>query len=268
MLHGTLVEGGGRGMVVVAGATAVPHRYYAPFAAWMAAEHGVDVLCFDYRGVGASRVDTLRGFRAGYRDWASDLACAVDWAADRGPTVVVGHSFGGHAFGMTPAHARTQGMYTYGSGSGWHGWMTRAEGAKVWALWNLVLPPLVAWHGYLPFSRLGMGEDLPRGVYADWRRWCRHPNYFFDDPEAEFVDEFARVEVPVVGVNSLDDDWASPRSAEALLRHYPKAERVVVDPAEVGLRGIGHIAYFRPTHRVLWEGAGRFVRDRLEAVAA
>jgi hypothetical protein len=40
-------------------------------------------------------------------------------------------------------------------------------------------PLLASWRGYLPSSLLGMGEDLPLGVYRDRRRWRAFPHYLF-----------------------------------------------------------------------------------------
>jgi predicted alpha/beta hydrolase len=264
-LGATLHRGGDRGFVVIGGATAVPHAYYAPLAAWLASTCGVDVLSFDYQGIGASSSSDLRRCPADYRSWAVDFGEAVAWAADRGPTVVVGHSFGGHAFGMTPVHARTRGLYTFATGAGWHGHMTAAESWRVRLLWNVVGPVLVAGYGYLPFTLLNMGEDLPRGVYADWKRWCRRAHYFFDDHDAEFTDEFARVRVPVVGVNSTDDAWAPPASARAFLQHYPTAELKTVTPADAGQRRIGHMRYVRPQCQTLWADLASFVDRQLAA---
>jgi predicted alpha/beta hydrolase len=133
-LGATLFHGGDRGWVVVGGATGVPQVYYRHLAEWLAETQRLNVLTFDYRGIGASKPTSLRGFAADLRTWASDLRAAVDYAADRGPTAVVGHSFGGHAFGMTEGHRRTVGLYTFGSGSGWSGWMPTAEQWRVWSL--------------------------------------------------------------------------------------------------------------------------------------
>lgn len=264
-LGATLVEGGGEGWVVIGGATGVPHRYYEALSEWLAEERGVNVLSFDYRGIGESSPASLKGFKATYRDWASDLEVAIEYAAARGPTVVVGHSFGGHAFGMTNAHARTEGLYTFATGAGWSGYMTSGEAARVWALWNVVLPPLVSWRGYAPFRLLGMGEDLPKGVYQDWRRWCGSPLYFFDDPDADFSERFAQVKVPVVGVNSVDDAWAPPASARAFLSHYPNVTCVTVKPFDVGAQSIGHLAYVRPACRSLWRELGVWIEERLSS---
>ncbi len=263
VLDATLYPGQGRGQVVLAGATATPQAFYRRFAEWLSDAAGVDVITFDYRGVGRSRHGSLKGLDLGYREWAADLALAIGAASARGPVAVVGHSFGGHAFGMTSAHADTLGLYTFGTGTGWSGFMAPEEARRVWLMWNLLAPPLVASHGYLPFSKLGMGEDLPRGVYRDWKRWCRGRDYFFDDDQAEFTEEFDRVNVPVVGVASTDDAWAPPSSLAAFMSHYPRATLRTVRPALLGLEAVGHMGYFRPEAQELWADVARWVESLL-----
>ena len=253
--------------VVIGGATAVPHSYYRPISEWLAERLGANVLSFDYRDVGASRGGApLRESEADYRDWAADLEAAIDWAAERGRVVTMGHSFGGHAFGMTSAHERTLGLYTFATGAGWAGHMPALEGLKVRFMWNVLGPVFVGVKGYLPFSALNMGEDLPRGVYADWRKWCSYPNYFFDDVEADFDVRFARVEVPVVGVNSVDDAWANPTSASAFLSHYPNHTLVETGPREIGVGSIGHMSYVRPKCEALWAPLADFFEERFASV--
>lgn len=263
MVGARLLAGGDRGWVVVGGATATPQRYYRPLARWLAETHHVNVVTFDYRGIGASKAVPLRDETSDYRDWADDLALAVAHAARQGPAVVVGHSFGGMAFGMTDAHEATRGLYTFGTGAGWHGYMPWGEAIRVWTLWNVLGPPLVAWRGYLPMSAVGLGEDIPLGVYRDWKRWCRWPRFFFDDPEADFGERFARVRVPVVGVNSVDDPWAPPESGRAFLSHYPTAELVAPRPPDLGLPAIGHMGYVRRSRAALWRALGSWLEERL-----
>ena len=50
------------------GAPAVPRRFYARFAAYLA-ERGHPVLTFDYRGIGGSRRGSLKGSHVRMRDW-------------------------------------------------------------------------------------------------------------------------------------------------------------------------------------------------------
>ncbi|MDZ4334339.1 MAG: alpha/beta fold hydrolase, partial [Pseudomonas sp.] len=109
--------------LVIAGATGVPQGFYRRFAEY-AAQRGYSTLTLDYRGIGQSKPASLRGFAMDYLDWAHlDLAAAVDQHRHpQRPLYMVGHSFGGHAFGLLPNHDQVQGFYTYGTGAGWHGW--------------------------------------------------------------------------------------------------------------------------------------------------
>ncbi|QRN99361.1 hypothetical protein JRI60_10220 [Archangium violaceum] len=149
----------------------------------------------DYRGIGQSRHGSLAGFEASFLDWARlDLAVAVDAMRDDAtPLFLVGHSFGGHSFGLLPNPERVARFYVFAAGAGWHGWMKPLERIRVQLLWQVVLPQLVRWKGYLPWSLLGMGEDLPLGVFRQWKHWCQYPNYLLDDPTAsELRAQYAR----------------------------------------------------------------------------
>lgn len=165
-----------KGRLVVAGATAVPQGFYRRFAQF-AGTRGFETLTFDYRGIGQSRPPSLHGLRTDFLDWARlDLAAAVDTMADGAvPLYVVGHSYGGHAFGLLPNHRKVAGFCVFGTGAGWHGYMPLGERLRVLAMWNAVLPVLTWWKGYCPWKMLGLGEDLPVGVYRQWRHWCRFP---------------------------------------------------------------------------------------------
>jgi predicted alpha/beta hydrolase len=251
--------GAARGHVVVAGATGVPQRFYRRFAEHAAAQ-GFSVLTLDYRGIGLSRPASLRGFEMDYLDWARlDLAAAVDAVPEDGlPLFMVGHSYGGHAFGLLPNHARVRRFATFATGAGWHGWMPPAERLRVLAMWRVVGPLLTRWKGYLPWSLLGMGEDLPLPVYRQWRRWCGFPRYFFDDPALRgqgLAERFAAVRTPILALNALDDHWAPPVSRDAFMAAYCNAEyrRIDLHPRSLGLKSIGHMGYFRPAAQPLWD---------------
>lgn len=243
--------------LIIAGATGVPQRFYHRFARFAAAQ-GIAVWTLDYRGVGASRPASLRGFRMHYLDWARlDLAALLDHVARQGdgPLWMVGHSFGGHAIGLLPGHERIQRVVTFATGAGWHGWMPPLERLRVQFLWRVVGPALVGGAGYLAWSRLGLGEDLPRDLFHQWRRWCQWPRYFFEDPELPgLAEQFAMVRMPIRAVNAIDDRWAPPASRDAFMAHYCNApvESVALDPRALGLRAIGHMGYFRPQTTVLW----------------
>ena len=253
-----------RARIIVAGATGVPQTFYQAFAQF-AASQGYETLTLDYRGIGLSKPKTLRGFKMNYLDWANlDLASAVEFMhSESTPLYMVGHSFGGHAFGLLPNHHKVAKFYTFATGAGWHGWMPKSEQIKVLLMWKFIGPLLVSWKGYLAWSKLGMGEDLPKGVFRDWKHWCQFPHYFFDDPAMPAVkDKFGSVKTPIMAANAIDDLWAMPRSRDAFMSGYPKGtwQGVDINPADFGLKNIGHMGYFRRQALPLW----RNVLDWLE----
>jgi predicted alpha/beta hydrolase len=269
-LYGALESSKHTRLVLMAGATGVPQGFYRRFAEFLAAR-GHAVLTLDYRGIGRSKHGSLRGFQADYLDWAGkDLSAVLSWAVERARTFVVGHSFGGHAFGLLPDANATAGLWTFGTGAGWHGHMPLREQPKVLAMWNLLGPAATGVFGYLPSRYFGLGEDLPLGVYRQWKRWCRYPRYFFDDAQAPVRAPFDAVTVPVRGTNSLDDAWAPPASARAFLEGYRNAKLSLEElaPRALGLRGIGHMGYFRPPAGAqLWPRVADWVEGRADLAA-
>ncbi|WP_373874511.1 hypothetical protein [Pseudomonas tohonis] len=107
----------------------------------------------------------------------------------------------------------------------------------------------------MAWSLLGMGDDLPLGVYRDWKRWCRQPHYYFDDPGmAHVAGLYASVRTPCVFATSVDDPWAPPRSRDAFVKGYSNAPltRRDLHPPQGG-EPIGHMGYFRAGSEPLWD---------------
>ena len=258
-LIGTLYtpEHGIKANIVLASATGVPQAFYRRFAEY-ATQFGYQVLTFDYRGVAQSAPKRLKGFKMSYLDWGTlDLAAAIDFLAqDPIPLFMVGHSYGGQALGLAPNHAKVTAMYCFGTGAGWHGYMPFKEKMKVQVIWNIIFPPMVAVTGYLPWSKLNMGADLPIGVYQQWRKWCKNPTYFFADPEQHaLIAQYAQVKTPIYAVSALDDDWALPNSRHAFMQHYRQApmQFINISASDYGLKEIGHIGYFRKGSEKIWD---------------
>lgn len=247
-----------QGNLIMAGATGVQQRFYRRFAEH-ASQQGFNVLTLDYRGIGESRPKSLKGFEMSYLDWGfRDLAAAVEFMDDgRTPLFWVGHSFGGHALGLLPNHHKIAAAYCFGTGAGWAGWMPKLEALKVRLLWSCILPLIVAHKGYMAWSLLGMGDDLPLGVYKDWRRWCAHPHYFFDDPTmAPVARLYAEVRMPCIFANAVDDLWAPPVSRDAFIQGYRNAELSARDLyPETKRQPIGHMGYFRASAMDTWNEA-------------
>lgn len=272
VLSGTFYPAADAGaIIIIASATGVPQRFYRRFAEY-AASAGFAVVTFDYRGIGHSAPASLKGFQMDYRDWARlDLQAVVQRMSQHGlPLCLLGHSYGGHALGLLDNHQLLSAAYFFGLGAGWHGWMPAAERLKVLFMWHLVAPVLTRAQGYLGWSVLGMGEDLPLGVYQQWKRWCSFRHYFFDDNTyPELKQQFAAVNTPIKAVSASDDKWAPPRSRDAFIQHYSGSAFICQDvsPAESGCRQLGHMGYFRADAQSLWPDVLAYFRQHIQSAS-
>lgn len=246
-------------------AMGVPRRFYARFCRHLASR-GHRVLSLDYRGVGGSAPERLRGFEATLTDWARlDVAGLIDHALDeREPErlVVAGHSVAGQILGLVPNEDRIDSALTVASVKGhWRMWEGR-RATWLWLLSRVLVPTATGILGYLPSRWIGLGgEDLPAGVAAEWCRWIRHPDYVVDEQGRHPAEAFGAYEGDLLAI-SLEDDWYAPAAAvEALLEMYPNArtEHRVISPAEAGVDEIGHFGFFRPECRSLWDEAARWL---------
>jgi predicted alpha/beta hydrolase len=263
---GATLYGSGSRAVLVMSATGVPQSYYAKFAGYLA-ERGFTVLTFDYRGIGRSLPDELRGdvrkVGARMRDWALLDAAAAFRFLPQSKLLVVGHSFGGQAIGLLPEPERIAAALVVGSQSGyWRHWPALGR-AWMWPATHVGLPAVTKLLGYFPASRLGFGEDLPAGVAIEWASWCRHPRYLVGALGVDAA--YARLRSPLRAYAISDDSFAPLRAVDALGALYPNSqwETRKVAPRELGVKSIGHFGFFRERFRdSLWRETADWLESR------
>lgn len=255
-LRGTLFapREGAASVAVVNSATAVPRRYYKHFATALA-RRGIAAVTYDYRGIGDSRPRDLRGFRASVRDWGlHDMPGVIDsvrreLSPDR--VFLVGHSVGGQVAGLIDNPENVDAMVTFSSQSGYWALQGGEQKAVVFLHVHVTLPVLASTFGYMPWSRFGSAEDLPKDAALEWARWCRSPRYLLDDATLP-LDRYKHFTAPVLAYSFGDDKWGTAKAVDAMMTAYPNLERRHVDPREVG-QAIGHFGFFRPNASALWE---------------
>ena len=241
-------------------ATAVPRRIYRGFATYLA-ERGFAALTYDYRGIAGSRPHSLKGFEARMRDWAAlDVTAAIDHMRNVWPATtltVVGHSFGGQAVGLAPNNDKISRALLVAAQAGYWRLFAAPERYRVYVMMRLVGVPVARALGYVP-GRLGIGEDVPRGVFLEWTDWVRRPRYFFDDPTLTALENFPRFRGALRAVCMADDPWATPRAVDLLCSGFTGTmpKRVTIHPRDGSAARIGHFGFFKPEHRdTLWRDA-------------
>ena len=260
MLAATLFlpRGAKHSAVLINSATAVPRKIYRGFATYLAARGSV-VLTYDYRGIGGSRPASLKGFAATMSDWAAlDVSSTVTWMRGRYkglPLGVVGHSFGGQAIGLLANNDMIARSLLVSAQAGHWGLMTPPESYRAYAMMNLLGRPITHLLGYTP-GKLGIGEDLPKGVFLQWADWVMNKRYYYDDPKLTALTNYGQYTHPVRALSFTDDPWATLPMVELLCSGFTatKPEILSIEPRQAGVDKIGHFGFFRPEFReTLWK---------------
>jgi predicted alpha/beta hydrolase len=169
------------------------------------------------------------------------------------PLRYVGHSFGGQALGLIANNTQVSRALFVAAQAGYWGLMTPPEGYRVYALMNFIGTPLVKIFGYAP-GKMGIGEDLPKGVFLQWTKWVSSPRYYYDDKSIAALKNYPNYKGALRALSFSDDPWATPRAVELLVSGFTSIspEIITVSPQSTGLAAIGHFGFFRPDNRALW----------------
>ncbi|WP_296713781.1 alpha/beta fold hydrolase [Rhodoblastus sp.] len=256
------------GVVVINPTFGAPARTYHRYAAFLA-RHGFDVLTYDYRGVGLSRPDKLRGCRYRLREWGlydCDAALAFSQRISPGARlIVIGHGFGGCLPGLAPNGLHISRILTMGTLYGSWGDYPRDQRRRLFWQWHVAMPALTARYGYFPGKRVGLSEDLPKGVANAWSFRRRdielnHPSRMRPSVRAGFSSVIA----PILAIVMSDDEFGVISAANNALRYYTDAERqsILLDPQDFGCEKIGHFGMFEtPREADLWQKTLGWLRD-------
>ena len=258
------VYGVGPDVVMLSAATATPRQFYKSFAMFLAGE-GYTVVTYDYRGIGESRPESLRGFDCSASDWGLlDMQGVLDWiTAEYAPTILfaVGHSVGGQVTGMLTGSDRITAMATVSAQSGYWGLQGDGEVTKMRIASHLVLPVVTPLFGYFPWSKISSAQDLPKGAALQWARWCRDPKYILGDSTLP-LDRYRNFTAPILAYSIDDDGWGTAKSVESMMSAYPNVEYQHLVPKDEGIDSLGHFGYFRPKSEPIWQQTLDWLRDK------
>lgn len=262
-------------LVIINPATSVHSRYYSRFADFLH-RHGFNVITYDYRGIGGSRPDTLRGFQASWLDWGSkDFEGVLQFAAmcfKGHPILVAAHSVGGFLVGMAPSNHLIRRVFTMGSQFAYWRDYARHKRFAMYLRWHVLMPTVTALFGYFPGKRLGWLEDTPSGVVRDWVSpqarfediYKSGPQALDDEQRRQLVTTFAQLTAPTLALSLSDDEFGTIPAIHRLLAYFTRspATHLRLDPGAVGQPAIGHFAFFNARYAEnLWRLPLDWLRD-------
>jgi predicted alpha/beta hydrolase len=148
---------------------------------------------------------------------------------------------------MTPGNESLAAAITVASGVAY--WRENAYPLRrySWWLWHVIVPVATALFGYFPGRRLRIVGDLPKGVIKQWSRWSRHPEYAVGVEGEPMRELYRMIRLPLLSISMTDDEYMSERNVAVLHGFYENARRDMrrIAPAELGVRRIGHLGFFR-----------------------
>ncbi len=229
-------------------------RYYHRYARHLT-RHGFNVLTYDYRGIGASKPESLRGCSYRWRHWGErDFDAALTFMHTRDPSkplMVVGHSIGGFLPGLAPRAPLIHRMLTVGAQYAWCGDYAPRERLGLILKWHVAMPVITALSGYFPDKSSAGWKTCPpvsptNGAFAG-------PSSSAATRARERADVLARmsaVTAPILAVSLSDDEFGTVPAIRRTLRYYTGAPRtaVALQPADYGLSRIGHFDLFHDRH--------------------
>lgn len=245
-------------IIVISSAIGVPQKFYAKFATYLA-NKGYLVFTYDYRGIGQSKPQSLKGFNAEFIDWADkDFMAISQYIEEMYPKhqkYLIGHSMGGIMLGLSRAFRVYDKFVTIGSQFGYIENFHDKDKFKIKTFFKVMIPLLTPLYGYFPSPKVNMGDPLPKGIAYNWKSIILGQESIlgYANKTQNFYEEITQ---PML-IISLDDDYMAPPKTVDLFASKvmvnAKKKRLNIKPQDVGLKNIGHMDFFREKNKnELW----------------
>ena len=127
----------------------------------------------------------------------------------------LGHSVGGQFLGLLTNHHLARAHVQMAASVGYWRWERAPFRYLAWWFWRVHGPLMIRLKGYVPTGGGWSGLPLPRGVFAEWRRWCLRPDHFGPDLRTYLAGHvFADIRAPMLNLGFSDDPIATRRTVD------------------------------------------------------
>lgn len=244
-------------LLLINSATGVKQQVYFSFAQYFS-EKGFTVLTYDYRGIGLSKPENMKGFNASMRTWGSlDYKALTDYIQlnfNDFQKYGLGHSVGALILGMNEDSKIFDKFIFVGTQNAFVGHLKFRTKIEAYLGFGVAQPLITTLLGYFPAHWFGLGESLPKNCAYDWRTLIlnrKSTNGLLDKTH----DYSKTLTQKVFVIRAEDDVWLTEKGVKSLLNDtYPnmKPKYRLVRTSESEKKEIGHVNFFRSYNRKLW----------------
>ncbi len=246
-----------RKILLINSATGVKQQIYFSFAQFFS-EQGFTVFTYDYRGIGLSKPDRMKGFEASMRIWGTkDYKALTNYIKTNFSDCqkfCLGHSVGALILGMNEDSEMFDEFIFVGTQNAFVGNLKFKTKIEAYLGFGIAQPLSTKLLGYFPADWFGLGESLPSGSAFDWRTLIL--NKKSTNKLLEKSEDFSRnLTQKVFVVRAEDDAWLTEKGVKSLLQDtYPNLKPTyrLIKTSESEKNEIGHINFFRSYNKKLW----------------
>jgi predicted alpha/beta hydrolase len=244
-------------LLLINSATGVKQQVYFSFARFFS-EHSFTVITYDYRGIGLSKPEKMKGYRASMRIWGSeDYKTLTQYIKTEFPEYkkyCLGHSVGALILGMNEDSTMFDEFIFVGTQNAFVGNLKLGTKVEAYLGFGIVQPLTTRLLGYFPANWFGLGESLPKNCAYDWRTLIL--NRKSTNKLLEKIDDYSKkLTQKVFVIRAEDDVWLTEKGVLSLLNNtYPnlRPSYRLVKTSESEKKEIGHINFFRSYNKKLW----------------
>ncbi|PZU82276.1 MAG: alpha/beta hydrolase [Chryseobacterium sp.] len=246
-----------RKILLINSATGVKQQIYFSFAQFFS-EWGFTVITYDYRGIGLSKPDKMKGFQASMRIWGTrDYKAVTNYVKSHFKDYqkfCLGHSVGALILGMNQDSEMFEEFVFVGTQNAFVGNLKFKTKIEAYLGFGIAQPLSTKLLGYFPADWFGLGESLPSGSAFDWRTLIlnkKSTNKLLEKSE----DFSKKLTQKVFVVRAEDDAWLTEKGVKSLLQDtYPNLKPTyrLIKTSESEKNEIGHINFFRSYNKKLW----------------
>lgn len=245
-------------LLLINSATGVKQQVYFSFANYFS-EKGFTVITYDYRGIGLSKPQHMKGFDASMRIWGSvDYKALTDYIKSRFSgyeKYCLGHSVGALILGMNKDSDLFKEFIFVGTQNAFVGHLKLRTKVEAYLGFGIAQPLTTGLLGYFPAHWFGLGESLPKNCAYDWRTLIL--NRKSTNRLLEKIDDYSKnLTQKVFVIRAEDDVWLTEKGVKSLLNDtYPNLTPTyrLVKTSESAKKEIGHVNFFRSYNKNLWD---------------